>query len=535
MGRGFLINNANTYFYKDLHATKRRTELMNQRIAIIDLGSNSARLIIVEIYSNGSYNLIYHQKDAVRLGQEADKDRQLQPEAMARTMSLLKSFAHMCQIHRTDKIVGVGTAALRNALNGSEFVKKIQKETGIFIKIISGETEAKLGYLGAINTLDVTDAVLFDLGGGSTELTLIKNRKAEKVISLPFGAVTLTERFKLENKASEAQLTTLDEFISQELAKVPWLKNLKLPLIGIGGTARSIGKMEQKRNHYPLLKLHNYRTSSLSFHSLWEDVIKMTCAQRRKIAGLSSERADIIISGLAIVKNLFEKIESTQLIISSCGVREGLFIQHYLSKTGQPELISDPLAHSTENMLLFYSENTTHAYHVTKLANDLFDDWHEILDLHPNNRKLLKVAAILHDIGIKVNYYDHARHSAYLIENARLFGLSHREQIMAAVIAGWHHSPSVKYSYNRIYNEFLDADNWRIARKLALLLALAEGLDTTQMSRVEKVTTLISKKQGQLILTTRQELLLELQAVKKHSKWFKRETGRELIVLTAPI
>ncbi|SFL95967.1 exopolyphosphatase [Pelosinus propionicus] len=506
---------------------------MNQRIAIIDLGSNSARLIIVEIYPNRSYNLIYHQKDAVRLGQEADKNRQLQPEAMIRTMNLLKSFAHMCQIFHTEKILGVGTAALRNAANGSEFVKKIQEETGISITIISGEVEAKLGYLGAINTLDVADAILFDLGGGSTELTLIKERKAIKVTSLPFGAVTLTERFKLENKATEAQLTALNEFLSQELAKVPWLRTLNLPLIGIGGTARSIGKMEQKRNHYPLLKLHNYRTSSYSFHSLWEDVIKMSCAQRRKIAGLSSERADIIISGLAIVKHLFEKIDSTQLIISSCGVREGLFLQYYLSQTGQAELL-DPLSHSTDNMLSFYRGNTKHSNQVAKLANGLFDDWQEVLGLQPRSRTLLQVAALLHDIGIAVSYYDHARHSAYLIENARLFGLSHREQIMAAIIAGWHHSPSVKYSYNRIYNEFLDAANWQTARKLALLLALAESLDTTQMSLAEKITTSISKKQAQLIVTTKQELLLELQAVKKHSKWFKRETGLELTVSIAP-
>jgi exopolyphosphatase/guanosine-5'-triphosphate,3'-diphosphate pyrophosphatase len=170
--------------------------------------------------------------------------------------------------------------------------------------------------------------------------------------------------------------------------------------------------------------------------------------------------------------------------------------------------------------------------HVAKLANDLFNDWHEILDLHPKNRILLQVAALLHDIGIKVNYYDHARHSAYLIENARLFGLSHREQIMAAVIAGWHHSPSVKYSYNRIYNEFLGTGDWQKARKLALLLALAEGLDTTQMSLVEKVSTEFSKKKAQLVLTTKQELLLELQVIKKHSKWFKRETSRDLAVLT---
>ena len=274
---------------------KRGAKFMNQRIAVIDLGSNSARLIIVEIYPNRAYNLIYHQKETIRLSQDADKDRLLQPDAMKRAMTLLQNFSHVCRLHQVTTTLAVGTAALRNAHNGLEFVKTVQEETGIIIKIISGETEAKLGYIGAINTLDVTDAVLFDLGGGSIELTLIKNRKAEKFISLPFGAVTLTERFNLQNKTNEVQLASLNKFIVQQFKKIPWLKNARVPLIGIGGTARAIGKMEQKRNNYPLLKLHNYRTSSISFNLLWADIKAMPFDQRRKIPGLSNDRADIIL------------------------------------------------------------------------------------------------------------------------------------------------------------------------------------------------------------------------------------------------
>jgi len=503
---------------------------MSQRIAIIDLGSNSARLIIVEIYTNRAYNLIYHQKETVRLSQDADKNQQLQPEAMARAMTLLQSFSHICKLHHADKILAVGTAAMRNARNGTQFARAIKEELGITIKIISGEAEAKLGYIGVINTLDVTDAVLFDLGGGSTELTLIKDRKAEKFISLPFGAVTLTERFKLQNKASESQLANLDTFIVQELDKIPWLKNLGFPLIGIGGTARGIAKMEQKRKNYPLLKLHNYRTSSIAFHSLWQDVKIMSCEQRRKIPGLSNDRSDIILSGLSIVKNLFEKIQSTQLIISSCGVREGLFLQYYLSQNGQTETSNNPIIQSTHNTLLSYHGNTTHAYHVAKLANQLFDDFGQLLNLTSADKTLLYVAAVLHDVGISINYYDHARHSAYLVENARLFGLSHREQIMASLIAGWHHSSSAKHALNKIYNEFLDEDNWQTARKLALLLAIAESLDTTQMKLVEKVTTTFTNKQAELTLTNQEPIPLELQSIKKHGKWFKKETGFELII-----
>ena len=503
---------------------------MSQRIAIIDLGSNSARLIIVEIYKNTAYNLIYHQKETIRLSQDADKDQQLQPEAMARAMILLQNFSHICKLQHADKIIAVGTAAIRNAHNDAEFVKAVKEETGITIKIITGETEAKLGYMGAINTLSVKDAVLFDLGGGSTELTLIKNRKAEKFISLPFGAVTLTERFNLQNKASEIQLNTLNTFIVQELDKIPWLKNLGVPLIGIGGTARAIAKMEQKRKNYPLLKLHNYCTSSISFHSLWQDIKVMSCEQRRKIPGLSNDRADIILSGLSIVKNLFDKIQSTQLIISSCGVREGLFFEYYLAQNGQADILANPLVQSTHNTLLSYNGNTTHAYHVAQLADSLFDEWQQILNLTNEDKILLHVACVLHDIGISINYYDHARHSAYLVENARLFGLSHREQIMASLIAGWHHSSSAKHAFNKIYNEFLDEGNWQTARKLALLLALSESLDTTQMKLVEKVTTVFTKKQAQLTLQTQHPIPLELQSIKKHSKWFKKETGLELII-----
>jgi len=503
---------------------------MSQRIGIIDLGSNSARLIIVEIYINKAYNLIYHQKETIRLSQDADKNSQLQPVAMARAMALLQNFAHSCQLHHADKIIAVGTAAIRNSHNGAEFVRRIKEQTGIIIKIISGETEAKLGYIGVINTLNVTDAILFDLGGGSTELTLIKDRKADKFVSLPFGSVTLTERFKLQNKATEVQLDSLDTFIRQELAKIPWLKNLNIPLIGIGGTARGIAKMEQKRKKYPILKLHNYRTSSIAFHSLWQDVKVMSCDQRRKIPGLSNDRADIILAGMAIVKNLFKKIDSTQLIISSCGVREGLFLQYYFSQVGQTEISTDPLVQSIHNTLLSYNSNTTHAYHVAKLANNLFEDWQQLLNLDPADKMLLHVAAVLHDIGISINYYDHARHSAYLVENARLFGLSHREQIMASLIAGWHHSSSAKHGVNKIYNEFLDEGNWQTARKLALLLAVAESLDTTQMNFVENITTVFTNKQAELTLKTRQAIPLELQSIKKHSKWFRKETGLELII-----
>lgn len=501
-----------------------------ERVAIIDLGSNSARLIVLHIYNSGAYNLVYHQKEAVRLSEGMEKSGLLQPEATTRAIGILKIFAHMIKIFKATKILAVATAAVRNAKNGEAFTAEARKQTGIPLRIISGEAEAKLGYLGVINTISLTDALLFDLGGGSTELTLIKNRKADKVVSLPFGAVTLTEKFGLQAKASEAQLAELNNYILSKMAALRWLKNLSVPLIGVGGTARNIAKMDQRRKNLPFSKVHNYRLGVISFDNLFKDIMNTSLAQRRKFPGLSSERADIIIPGLAVVKCLFDTVRSNRLIVSGCGVREGLFLQYYLSRLGQGDLIPDILEHSIHNILLLYQGNTVHPTHVAQLADQLFDGCRELMGLGERDKALLRVAALLHDIGIGINYYDHPRHSAYLVENARIFGLTHREQMLAAVVSGWHHGPSAKYFRNKTHMEFLDEFDWQTARKLALIAALAESLDTTQMGLVRRVTISVKDQAACLELTTGEAAHIEYQATAKLAKWFKKETGVKLIV-----
>ncbi len=483
----------------------------------------------MHIYPNGAYNLVYHQKESIRLSEGMDADNMLQPAAMARTLAAMRIFAHMCELFDVDTVIGVATAAVRNAHNGRALIEEIRLHTGLPVRIISGETEAGMGFIGAINTLDVTDGLIFDLGGASTEITLVRNREACHVFSLPFGAVNLTERFGTKDKISEGQILKMIDFVQGQLRQ-PWLQNIRLPLIGIGGTARNIAKMDQKRKNYPFSKVHNYRLGRLAAERLWEDLIRLSLMQRRKTAGLNSERADIIVAGVTIVHCLFAATRSEQLIISGCGLREGLFLTHYLDKIKEPQIIPDILMHSTHNMLKFYNGNVGHAYKVAELAGQMCDGWQELLAFDGRNRVLLRVAALLHDIGITVNYYDHARHSAYLVENARLFGLTHREQMLTAVIAGWHNGPVSKF-FRRVYSQFLDEADWEIATKLALVLALAESLDSTEMGLIKRVEAGVYNGQARLRLVTDDAAPVERQAVDKRRKWFKKEFGMELIII----
>ena len=501
-----------------------------QRIAIIDIGSNSARLVISHIYKNGAYNMVYNQKEALRLSQKVDGQNLLTEEAFTSTLDTMLSFAHMCKIYQADKTIAVATAAIRNASNGPELVAKVAEQTGIQLHIISGKTEAYISYLGVINTLDVKNGIIFDLGGGSTELILFKNRKILESVSLPLGAVNTTGMFNTRNEMPPNVYNDLNAFVMSRLAQYPWLKQSNLPLIGVGGTARTVAKIIQRAKKYPATKIHNYSYPIQTFRSFFNKLCLTNLEQRKKISGLSTERSDIILAGSSIISCLLEATGAKKLITSGCGLREGLFYDYYSKSNNVPLIAKNILERSRENTLRLFESDTAHARHITKLALAMFDGWMELHKVRKSNRRLLETAALLHDIGITINFYSHARHSAYMIQNAKLFGLTHKEQIITSAIAGWHNGISKNYFKSRFYKEMLTENNWKLINKLSLLLALAESLDYSEMRMVHTLTPSFNKKNALLTLHAEHYPTIEMHQLKNHLSWFKKAFGVELKV-----
>lgn len=501
-----------------------------QRIAIIDIGSNSARLVISHIYTSGAYNMVYNQKEALRLSQKVNDNNLLTEEAFSSTIDTMRSFAHMCKVYQADKIIAVATAAIRNASNGAELVAKVAEETGIQLHIISGNTEAYISYLGVINTLDVKNGIIFDLGGGSTELILFKNRKLVESVSVPLGAVNTTGMFNIRNEMAPNVYNDLCAFVMSRLEQYPWIKQSGLPLIGVGGTARTVAKIIQRAKKYPATKIHNYAYPVQTFRSFFNKLRLTNLEQRKKISGLSSERSDIILAGSSIISCLLEVTGAKKLITSGCGLREGLFYDYYSKANNVPIIAKNILERSRENTLRLFESDTSHARHITKLALAMFDGWMELHKLRKSNRRLLETAALLHDIGITINFYSHARHSAYMIQNAKLFGLTHKEQIITSAVAGWHNGVSKNYFKSRFYKEMLTENNWKLINKLALMLALAESLDYSEMRMIHSLTATFNKKNAVLSIRAEQIPTIEMHQIKAHLPWFKKTFGLELKV-----
>ena len=522
----------NNYIRYPSKIKKSRNECdFMQRIAIIDVGSNSARLVITQIYKNGAYNMVYNQKEALRLSQKVDKNGILTQEAFADTLECMRSFATMCKLFTVDKIVAVATAAMRNAKNGKELTALVEKETEIHLHILGGKAEAYASYLGVINTINVKDGIIFDLGGGSTELVLFRDRTIVDSVSLPFGCVNLTTMFNTKDEMPSTVFSDISYLVMSRLEKYPWLKDSSLPLIGVGGTARTIAKIEQKKNKYPASKIHNFQFTSQAFRATFKYLRETNLEQRRKLSGLGSDRADIILAGASVIQCLLEVTGGKKIIVSGCGIREGLFLDYYAKKEKNPVIAKDILEESTRNILLLYSTDIRHSEHITALALTMFDAWKPIHGLNVSWRRLLKTAAILHDIGITINYYSHARHSAYMIENARLFGLTHKEQVIAAVIAGWHNGVSRNYLRNKVYKYFLTDEDLAKIAKLSLFLALAESMDYSQTMQISEIRPEIKNKKTAL-LHLKADCLpsIELHQLRQHLPWFSKVFNMELLI-----
>ena len=224
-----------------------------ERLGIIDLGSNTARLLIVDMFTENHYMVVDELKESVRLGQDMDRDGFLKPQRIAETIKTLKMFKRLCDASGVERIIAVGTAAVRRAKNQRSFLDEIQVSCNITIRVLSEEEEAFYVYRGVINSMDIPKGLILEIGGGSTKIIYYNRRNVLNYAVLPFGAVTLTDLFASDATPEEAA-QHVEEFFTEHLKKLPWLSEIdpETQMIGVGGSFRNLFKISKLVRKYPM-------------------------------------------------------------------------------------------------------------------------------------------------------------------------------------------------------------------------------------------------------------------------------------------
>lgn len=253
---------------------------------------------------------------------------------------------------------------------------------------------------------------------------------------------------------------------------------------------------------------------------------------RRRIPGLSSDRADVIVAGSSIIKALADKCNSKKLIISGCGLREGLFCEYRHQHENMPLITPNILETSRNDMIHQYVPDEEHARLVARFALRIFDGWKRFHKLPEKRwRDLVETAALLHDTGITINYYNHTRHSGYIIENARLFGMSHMDIVFASIIAAWHHGVNRSYLRNKPYRKLITDKDIEDLTRAAVIVAIAESLDHPHMGDILDVEARDLDEAAQLTLIARKDPLIEMKQLNALMKWIRKTLGTPVTVV----
>lgn len=441
---------------------------MSKRTAIIDIGSNSARMAIFEKSSRFAFHLINETKSRVRIGEGAyNFGGVLQEPALKRAFTALEEFGHIIKGLKCNKVLCIATSALRDAPNASLFINKVHRELNINIKIIDGTKEAYYGAVGALNYLKVIkEAVTIDIGGGSTELAKIENGVIVETISLNIGTVRLKELF-FDKKTP---LETIREFIEEEITKIPERFTCK-DMIGIGGTLRSLSKIIMERTNYPLKTVHGFEYT-IDSHASFVDAIVSSDVLGLKNLGVRKDRYDTMREGCIIFQSIYQKLASKQMITSGAGVREGAYLCDLLRS--HHHLFSSNFKLSLRSFKDRFPLMEENNLYVKNVAHLLFDTLSPLHAIDPAYKFELGVAAELSSIGSTLGFYQNHLHSFYFILNNLNYGFSHEQKILIAMLIKYHVNKFPSNEEIQIYKTLLPSlptIEW-----LSFLLCLAKTI-----------------------------------------------------------
>ena len=510
--------------------------MKHDRLAALDIGTNSIRCIVVEVDKLGKFKVLDDEKATVRLGEGIVKDGAISRAAWQRAMEALVRMKKIVDGYGVMGVEAVATSAVRQAANGDAFVKAVADTVGLQISVISGEEEAELAALSARNNFDMegTCYALVDIGGGSVEVITALGNHIEEIYSLELGAVILTENFISSDPISQNEYRRLCKHIRNTL-KAAFICDAAPVhcLLGSGGTMTTIAAMVMAMRNEGYGSIHGYEVLRSEVVHLLDMLLRKDVKERKSIPGLPPDRADIIVAGVTVVDELMELFKANLLKVNERGIREGLILQglkkrNLLPAESRPKNWRDSVLEFARSC----HHDEEHSLQVATLALEIYDAVASPFGLGEKERQMVEAAALVHDVGYFISYSGHHKHTYHLVRHADLFGFTPREREIIAHVARYHRKSLPKKKHEGFAR--LTAPDRLIVRRLGGILRLADGLDRRRNCQVTALDCSLSSSTFMVRLDGRGDVSVELFGGKLKGDLFEEAFGRKLVLVAAP-
>ena len=500
--------------------------------AAVDIGSNSVRLKIARRHGH-RLRSIHEDREVTRLGEGVFRSGFLTPESMAETVKVLRRFHRATQQVVTDAVRVVATSALRDARNSQAFLEWVRSATGWRVEIISGVEEARLIHLGLVSSLPTgtSDSLMIDLGGGSCELTVSRGGHIRDTVSLPLGAVRLTDEFLRHDPPRKGELKRLNGFIGREVGRIA-SRIVTARVRNVIATSGTAAALAATATH--LRKNSSGRrpvVSRAEMSRIAQRLARLPVAERRKIEGIGPRRAEIIVAGAMVYHELVDRCRLKGFRFSPLGLRDGILAQmaaEYDHSTRSGRQIESERWESISAAVTHYHVDRKHALDVRDAAMFLFTALRRVHRLPPEYREWISAAAMLYEVGDYVSRTGRHRHTHYIIANSEILGYTPQQRRTIAAIARYlgKTRPAVEDGPMKA----LDPTERASVQKAILILRLARALNLGRSRAVQKVRVGLHAADVRLTLVPRRRMGvdLELWAIEKDCGYFREVFGREL-------
>ncbi|MDY7108478.1 MAG: Ppx/GppA phosphatase family protein [Planctomycetota bacterium] len=519
----------------DLSPTRPR------RVATVDVGSNSIRLLVAEVRPDGGYRVVDEEKIVARLGRGTARSRRLEEAAMHDATRAIARLRAIADGYDVEILRAVTTCAVREAENREAFLNRVRDEAGLELEVISGEEEARFAWHSVRNAFDIhsRDVAIVDIGGGSTEIAIACHGLLERISSMSLGAVRVTEAAGGETAPPAQRLQCMRDLLADEIRRcVARPDPVPEVMIGTGGTFTALAAMDVCRrrpgngNDESPLNVRGHEVRRATVRRLLERLNAMSLRERLTVPGLSEDRAEIIAAGLAIIEVVMKRLGVDTLQVHDRGIRDGLLLSmrgelfpDARREAAPGESPPDPL-----QAALRFAERCNyerpHCTHVAGLALSIHDQLATQLPLpstvlgDERNRLILHAASLLHDIGYLVNYARHHKHSHHLIMHSDLPGFTHRELELMANVARYHRRARPKKRHAN-FKRLVSGDR-RIVKELAAILRIADGLDRAHAGTVRHVQVKVQPPTALFVAESDRPCDVELWGATRKSRLFEK-------------
>ena len=496
--------------------------MLLERIGLIDIGSNTIRLVIFEIDEHFTMFQVQNIKTPARLFQYLDKKKKMSQAGIDVLIKVLKSFKSVADQYQVSALMPVATAAIRQSTNRDDIIKQVRKATKIEMMLLPEEKEAFYGNYAVLHTTQFLNGVTIDIGGGSTEVTYYENKELQQYHSFPFGVVTLKQMFFDGKEHNDPKaIKKMQEFVKDQFKSIKWLSKKQVPIVAMGGSARSIANV------------HGYRMYKNDLQMTLDLFQSLSIPQLQNLDGLSRDRTDLIIPANVVFNTLFDEVKAPVFLFSNKGLREGI-VMEFLNDKYENKAFSvyNIAAQSVSRLAASYHTLAHVAQQRVKLVDMLYEELCRlgIFDKNPEMEKLLHFGSYLYYLGQFVETGASSQHTFYIISNSDLDGISHKERVSIALLAS--------FKNRSLFNQYLTGfTDWYTVTLIDQLqsfggiIKFADALNDSHMEVIRDIKIIKIKNGYDLVLSYKGDILAEEYRAERQRKHIERLLSGKLNII----